>query len=208
MSTRSLCLVSVATAILLSSSAAGAEPWDGEQKWAVGLHGAALGLEPADAPEDKIELAGHGLHARYRINARWEVELSAEKMLSNPDDSATSREARAVTLSALVHLTPHKQWAWYLIGGIGGTDERVSYLNAAGANVNAEIEHSHVHLGVGLERRFRRFGIGVQLRAVGMTLKHESDDDRSIQLEQPHQPGAIPEESSGAQLNVAAAYYF
>jgi len=199
------CPAPVAAPVVVVAPAQG---WDGQQHWGIGLRLTSLSLRQGDDPDTEMAYAGGGLQLRYRLNARWELELSAEHVVEqSPDGDGPvegGQELGSGTLAALFHMRPHSRWDWYLLAGIGGTQDGREELSEEQRKASAQ---GHVHLGIGLERRFRRFGIAAELRAVGMAPREEQSDA-------PVAAGAMttPEqeqpETSGGQLNIAATYYF
>lgn len=142
---------------------------------------------------------GGGLHVRFRLTERWGLELTSETVTGQTKDGNFSRTANPVTLAAAYHLTPNRPWDFYLLLGLGSTAETVQIRE------NEQVfEEAHVHLGVGLEHRFGAFGVGVELRAVGLSMKPEEGDAKRYRGQV---KGPIPTESSGSQLNVVATYY-
>jgi hypothetical protein len=180
--------------------------WDGQQRWGLGLRLTSLALHQGDDVENETHYAGGGLQLRYRLNARWELELAAEHVREHDPESGEmiegGRELGSGTLSALFHMRPYSRWDWYLLAGVGGTQDGREGLTEEQRKESAQ---GHVHLGIGLERRFRHIGIAAELRAVGMVKEEQEEDARILPA------GAMTtekQEQSGGQLNIAATYYF
>lgn len=182
--------------------------WDGHQRWGIGLRLTSLALHQGDDTENEVSYAGGGLQLRYRLNARWELELSAEHVAEqSPDGDGPvegGQELGSGTLAALFHMRPHSRWDWYLLAGIGGTQDARKDLTDEQREASAQ---AHVHLGIGVERRFRRFGIAAELRAVGLAPR-EDGNDAPVAAGAMTTPDAEQPETSGGQLNLAATYYF
>lgn len=184
---------------LLWPAAALAAPWDGQQHWGVGFHATGLGLQSKADPEVKDDLGGAGIQGRYRLNARWELELAADHIQGERDDGL-ERDLRLMTLGAMFHINPQSQWDFSVVAGLGGAREDVTQKNKG----QAAFEHSQAYLGVALERRFQHIAIEAQLRAVGL---HRNDE----KLDGPDFAGLdvpVPQQSSGGQLLLSACYYF
>lgn len=184
---------------------AASQGWDGVQKFGVGLRLSNAGLSSRADRANKVDLGGGGLQVRYRLDRRWEFELSIEGLRAELQDGAVVRESSPATLAVLVHMRPEQRWDWYLIGGIGTTRDKVSYFSGETETGAEEFQSSHVHLGAGIERRFRKFGISAELRMVSSTRNNEELD--AVQYGE-GVDGPIPAESGGGQLSILGTYYF
>lgn len=185
--------------------AAHTQGWDGHQSWGVGLRTVSKALRDAEADDDvePTEFGGGGLQLRYRSSARWEFELAIEGSSAELYDGDLVHHSAGATLAVLYHMRPHRNWDWYLLAGVGGTEERFEQTNK-GDTEDLVFSQAHVHLGVGLERRFRSFGIGAELRLIGAGLDPEAGDaPRYMEGAAP-----VPESSSGGQFNLTGTYYF
>lgn len=168
-------------------------------RFGIGLRTTSLAVADEADPKNKFGLGGGGLHVRFRLTQRWGLELTSETVTGQTKDGNFTRTANPVTLAAAYHLTPNRPWDFYLLLGLGSTAETVQIRE------NEQVfEESHVHLGVGLEHRFGSFGVGVELRAVGLSMQREEGDAKRYRDQV---KGPIPTESSGSQLNVVATYY-
>jgi hypothetical protein len=105
-----------------------------------------------------------------------------------------------VALSVLWHLTPDRPFDLYALAGLGGARDEITFRTASGAEVTEDQAEAAVRLGVGLELRLSRFGVGVELEGIGLTRR---DDD-----EAPARSGALPERSRGVRGSVTVGVYF
>lgn len=182
-------------------------------RWGVGLRATSMGLAPESNPEAQTQYGGGGLQLRYRVRPRWQLELAVEhftEKLENGDDG--TRHLDSVVLSASYHFRPYARWDWYVLAGLGGISDGAPDIS------DEEREASRmgqVHVGAGVERRFRRFAIGAELRGVGMSPPDEEvaparADEPAGAPSAPAMtlPGARLEELSGGQLTIAGTYYF
>jgi hypothetical protein len=179
--------------------------WDGRQHWGIGLRATSLGLRTGDDPNSEMHYVGGGLQLRYRLNARWELELSAEHVTEQRDGQGVvegGAELASGTLAALFHMRPYARWDWYLLAGAGGTQDGRKDLTDEQRKASAQ---GHVHLGVGVERRFHHLGIAAELRAVGMAKK---DDPAGAKMTDTTGTTTSDPQQSGGQFNLAATYYF
>jgi len=165
--------------------------------WGVGLRSSAQALRAVDADTDSA-LAGGGLQVRFRFGRAWGLEVSAEELHGTAGDGAYRREACPVTVTGSYHFDLGAV-DLYLLAGIGGTKDEVSYVDANGMTVDEEVEESHVHLGVGVEHLFGPVGLAAELRAIA-TWRRDADTAMPY--------AAVPPRSAGAQVNLIGTYYF
>ena len=89
------------------------------------------------------------------------------------------------------------------MAGFGGSVDRIEFADKA-KNQAVEFANAHGHVGVGVERRFRKFSVGLELRAIGMKRDDEAHDGPAYV----GQDAQLPRESEGAQLSLTGTYYF
>lgn len=178
--------------------------------WGIGLRMTSLTLAPESNPDAETEYSGGGLQVRYRLAPRWQLELALDHVTERLEDGEMgTRQLQSATLAAQYHFRPYNRWDWYALVGIGGTgngDPEISDEEREASQMG------HVHLGVGLERRFRHLAIGAELRAVGIAPREEEnvlepDPVRPTGMTVPTQE-INAEGISGGQLSIAATYYF
>jgi hypothetical protein len=183
-----------------------AASWDDAHRFGVGLRLSSLGLRPDANPDDETQFAGGGLTFRYRASARWELEFTAEHFREQLDNGEQGEaELDSGTFSLLFHMAPSRRWDWYLLAGIGGTEDGREDISDAQREATSQ---AHVHLGVGIERRFGQLGIAAEVRAVGMARSEKEDRAVSRPSLAPTSPSSDdPETTSGGQLTLLATYY-
>lgn len=174
-------------------------------KFGVGLRTSAQSIASENDVDNPTEMAGGGIHVRYRASKRWGFELSSEHVSHERAGGSYTRESQPVTLTASWHFGRQIFWDWYLLGGIGGTESEVTYRKIDNSMSTEVFTETHVHLGIGLERSFGCFAIGAELRVVGLERDPEAGDAYRYEAEQ---DGPVPASSSGTQFNLAATYYF
>lgn len=184
-----------------------------ERNWGIGVHLGGLGLEPrnADGDEltegssDKIELGAAGIQLRYKLHRRWELELAATHMAGELGDTGAERHSGSLVLGVMFHINPDADWQWSGLFGIGGAHDEISVEKNGERVTTAEFSEGLVRLGVGLERRFDRWGIAAQLYGIGF----QRDDDK---LDGPayegRDGGPVPARSSGGEFLLLGNYYF
>jgi hypothetical protein len=184
-----------------------------ERNWGIGIHLGGLGLEPrnADGDEltegtsDKIEMGAAGVQLRYRLHRRWELELAATHMAGELGDTGAERHSGSLVLGVMFHINPDSSWRWSGLFGIGGVHDEISVEKDGERVTTAEFAEGLVRLGIGLERRFDRWGIAAQLYGVGFQRNDEELDGPAYE----GRPGGpVPAHSSGGEFLLIGNYYF
>jgi hypothetical protein len=161
----------------------------------VGLHITGMSVSPATENRDErvepTDYGGGGLHLTYRLGARWELEGSSDHV----ENEETGQSLEGGSLGVRFHITPHRRWDFYVLGGLGGmTDENEQHLGT-------------VHAGIGVERRFNRIGLAAEWRAMGLQPHVEEEGAAASTMPVPDEAAA--EDGLGAGvLRVAASYHF
>jgi hypothetical protein len=178
--------------------------------WGIGLRMTSMSLAPESNPDAETEYGGGGLQVRYRLAPRWQLELAFDHVTEQLENGEMgTRQLQSATLAAQYHFRPYNRWDWYAMVGIGGTangDPEISDEEREASSVG------HVALGVGLERRWNHFALGLELRAVGLAPREpedvpETDPVRPTGMSVPTQE-IVSESTSGGQATLAATYYF
>lgn len=184
-----------------------------ERNWGIGVHLGGLGLEPrnADGDEltegtsDKIELGAAGIQLRYKLHRRWELELAATHMAGELGDTGAERSSGSLILGVMFHINPDADWQWSGLLGIGGAHDEISVEKNGERVTTAEFSEGLVRLGIGLERRFDRWGIAAQLYGIGL---RRNDDELDGPAYEGRDGGPVPARSSGGELLLLGNYYF
>lgn len=187
-----------------------AQPWDGEQHWGIGAHASGVGLSASDAEGDEarsFELGGGGIQLRYRLNWRWSFEAEIDGVSGQLEDNGPTRRSSGLGLAAIFHINPYQAWTWHVLAGFGGGRDDIRFLEFVDDKpMRGEVSFSHgmFQLGGGVERRFRKFGVGIELRLLGMTRNDDDLDGPAFEgMDEP-----APREESGGRFNLYANYYF
>ena len=196
------------------------------RRWAIGLSLGHLGVTPEGAPEGtQSEFRITELAVRYRATRKIELELAlsgGREVL--PDDAEGSLATGSVTLALRYRFRPEQRWNWFLMGGVGGT------IVAPHDSTDLERQDATRPLGmvgIGIERRFRRFALQAELRAVGLGQRADAMGDGPVvddggapeptPAPVPRPPTqALPQgfattyadELSGGVVTIGASYYF
>ncbi|HTE53702.1 MAG TPA: hypothetical protein VK698_22765 [Kofleriaceae bacterium] len=179
------------------------------RRWGIGLHLGGMGVESdadqGDAEAQKTDLGLVGVQLRFRLHRRWELELDLSHMEGELDGpGGLTRSSGAVILGGMFHINPDDRWLWSVLMGIGGARDRVWYEKEGDRVTQAEFAEGLFRLGVGLERRFDRWGLAAQLYGVGLERDEEELDGPAYI----GRDGPVPEHSSGGLLQIVANYYF
>ena len=140
--------------------AAPSEGWDGS-RWGIGLRLSSTSFHDEANPEAQTNFGGGGIEIGYRLGARWEFTLALgggrEKL---EDGSEGTREMSEGTLSAKYHLRPYRAWDVVLAAGFGST---TIVEEGATDEMREAAAQGHVKLGIAVERRLRRWPVGLSL---------------------------------------------
>jgi hypothetical protein len=182
---------------------------DRARRFGVGLHLASLAIASRDNPDaEPTHLGGGGIQLRYQVTRRWELELGfATLREQDAEGMPIGPVIHTGTVGALYHMRPGRRWDWYLLGAIGGM--HVGEHRDRDTNPGRAMGQ----LGIGVERRWRRLGIGAELRAVGIapdqTAVAQGATTPAARTEAPPPPTEDERRGDGgAQFSLAATYYF
>jgi len=171
-------------------------------RWSISLRAGGLGLHPEEDPDSETSFGGGGLAVGYRLAPRWVIAAvleGAHEQLENgePGDHHLS----LFTVEAQFHPRPRARWDWYLSAGLGGA------AIAVGEDENAEVVQSGgaFTFGGGIERKFGHWGIGAQLRAIGLALEDVEPTDAARMTTTPEEE---PIALSGGAFSISGSYHF
>ncbi len=186
-------------------------------RWAIGLSIGSMGLSPDDAPEGAETRFRIGeLAIRYRYSHRVEFELGlsgGREVLESGEDGDLA--AGSVTLGLRYRFRPERRWGWWIMGGIGGA------VVARHESTDEEREGAQRPLGmlgIGVERRFRRFALQAEVRGFGLGPRSDATEDVPVSgggsgpMPVPRLPSNAAtthaEELGGGMFTLGASYYF
>ncbi len=174
------------------------------RRWSVGLNLGQTELTAnTDYGSESATFGTGSLAVRYRPWRHLELEFSIGGGRQTVDEEVygTSEGELAMatgTLAARYRFNPHKKWNWWLLAGLGATT--VARHDASDEEIEAA-QRPHGTLGVGVERRFNRFALQVELRAL-MVGQTEAEMDLADQ-------GVMTTDGlSGGNFSFGASYYF
>jgi hypothetical protein len=188
-------------------------------RWAIGLSVGHLAIAPKDAPDtaDKAEFGVGELSLRFRATLHLELEVAlggGRQTLKDGTDGEL--EAHTGMIAARYRFSPEHEWNWWLMGGLGGM--QVAPHGSTDQQFK-DTERPMGQLGIGIERRFARFALQAELRAVNVGPPKNNDQimpvsggiapGQTTQPQQPPQPtNMASDQLSGGLLSIGASYYF
>lgn len=184
------------------------------RRWSVGLGFGSLGLAPHDAPEMNTDFGVGQLAVRYLATRHLEIELAFAGGREQLDHGEGDREVNQGVLALRYRFAPQRPWNWWLMAGMGSlavTHHEASKHERESAN------QSTLQFGVGLERRWHRFALQLELRAVGVKANEGKDQPVmgtvTVEPDLPAPPPSVTtvrtgEGMSGGQLVFSGNYYF
>lgn len=181
-----------------------------ERNWGIGLHLGGMGVHPKDDDSEEAHtgMGGGGVQLRYRLHRRWDLELDLSgygEDRRDDDGDGLERKIGMVMLGAMFHINPDSDWKWSVLAGVGGAHDTLEAENRLGERkVVAEFSNGVFRLGVGLEKRWERFGLAAQLYGIGMK-RDDGELDGPAYLDQ---DTPIAREQSGGLFQIVGNYYF
>ncbi len=136
------------------------------RRWSVGLGVGSLSLAPHSAPDVETEFGLGQLAVRYLATRHLEIELAFAGGREKLDDgSEGDREVSQGVLALRYRFSPGRRWNWWLMAGMGSLA-----VTREGATKDERdyAQQSTLQFGAGLERRWQRFALQLELRAVGV----------------------------------------
>jgi opacity protein-like surface antigen len=182
------------------------------RRFAVGVNVGGMSLTVDDdlnQTETKFRTAE--LSIRYRASRRLELELllsGGRQVLEDGTDGELAMGGG--TLAARYRFRPERAWNWWLMAGIGGT---VIERHSSTDDERSTAQRGHFAFGIGLEHRWRVFGIHAELRGVAMGPREDQvmtqpvgpgRDNPTATLGDPRTGGDL----SGGQFTLGASLYF
>ncbi|MGE0549115.1 MAG: hypothetical protein AB7R00_18735 [Kofleriaceae bacterium] len=167
-------------------------------RWSIAVGVGAMGLAPKNAPDAQADFTIAEIAIRYLAGKNFEIELGASGGRQQLEDGSEGDLAMgSVMLAARYHFRPRQTWDWWLMGGLGGMV--VAPHNSSDEQLEQAQRPAGV-LGIGIERRFDRFAIQAEARAVAAA-ETEAEREMSVYGEQ---SGAY----SGGLITVGVSYAF
>jgi hypothetical protein len=196
------------------------------RRWSIGLGVGSMDLAPHNAPDAKSHYSIGQLAVRYRATRHLELELALgggdEKVGEGKEQYTTGMQVSQAVLALRYRFNPHRPWNFWVMAGMGSL--AVHHEEASDEEREAA-QQSTLQFGAGLERRWTRFALQLELRAVGVK-PHEADAMTTVQTDPgrpnadgsmtpPKEPVPPPDSTvyaddgkAGGQMVLSANYYF
>ncbi len=184
------------------------------RRFSIGLGIGNTSLAPHSDPENKHEFAVGQLAIRYLFRRHLEIELAFTGGTEQLEDgSEGDKELSQAVLALRWRFSPQRRWNWWVMAGMGTL--AVTRVDASEDERDAA-NQSTLQFGLGVERRWSRFALQGELRAVGVA-KNEDMRDEPVKVDvptntmEPLPPYIGPTNDGGkkgAQFAITANYYF
>jgi hypothetical protein len=186
------------------------------RRWSVGLGVGSLSLAPHSAPDVETEYGVGQLAVRYLATRHLEIELALsgghEKMEDGKDGD---REVNQGVLALRYRFSPGRRWNWWVMAGMGSLAVTQHEATKEERDLAAQ---STLQFGAGLERRWSRFALQLEMRAVGVKA-HDVEDapvaggtlvDAGGLMTPPKEPMTTDagDGMAGGQMVLSGNYYF
>jgi len=176
------------------------------RRFAIGLGVGAFGVSPEDGPEgSETEFNIAEIGVRFRATRRLEVFLAFAGGRQVVDGETGDLATDLVTLGARFNFRPEHRWNWFLLAGFGST---LIAHHETPEEVRDDLRRGHVMFGGGVERRFQRFALQAELRAISIA----EDDEMTVAVEPGVGGGATTTPAStklgGGQFTLGGSFYF
>ena len=188
------------------------------RRWSIGLGIGGMDLAPHVAPDSKTQFDIGQLYVRYRPWRHLEIELALGGGHESEKDGVPGyREVSSAVLALRYRFSPQKRWNFFLMAGMGSL--AVTHENATSEERDAAFQ-STLQFGAGIERRWSRFALQFEVRAVGVAPHDEGDMTTAsppVKTDttgtMPLPPGSEPTSSpndgmKGGQFVLSGNYYF
>jgi len=188
-------------------------------RWAVGINLGAFSVAPKDATDDQTtDFRTSELSIRYRVGLHLELELllnGGRQVLKDNTDGQLAMGGG--TFGLRYRFAAERPWNWWLMGGLGAT---VIERKDSTREERDAATRPHMALGIGLERRFRRFALQAELRALAIGPRKDSnnvdtappmplnpDGSPGMPLPPPTSTTNPQDELSGGTFTIGASFY-
>jgi hypothetical protein len=175
------------------------------RRLSLGLGIGFVDLAPHSATVGTTQFDIVQLSLRYLATRHLEIELGLSGGREVLGDMEGDREVSQAVIALRWRFNPHRRWNWWVMAGMGSL--AVTKVGASDDDRNYA-QQSTLQFGAGLERRWQRFAIQAELRAVGVAPNDPSGEvavptmTRGPSLDDPWQGKA------GGQFALSGNYYF
>lgn len=187
------------------------------RRWSVGIGFGSMELAPHVRPDASTEFDIAQLYVRYRPWRRIELELAfgGGSEFDMEDGNYRARAVSSAVLSVRYRFNPHRRWNWFVMAGMGSL--AVTRQDATEDEHDAA-QQSTLQFGGGVERRWNRFALQFEVRAVGVAPHEINDEDMPVRgdispdgqmpLPPDRGDGRANDGMKGGQFVFSGNYYF
>lgn len=144
-------------------------------RWAIAVGLGAFSVAAEHAPEgNEVDFNNTEVALRYRATRRLELELvltGGRQVLDNDQPGELANGGALV--GARYRFMPERKWNWWISGALGGM---VIEHHRSSEEARDAAQRPVAALGVGLERRFRRFAIQAELKSLSLGARKDHAD--------------------------------
>jgi hypothetical protein len=188
------------------------------RRWSIGLGFGSVNLAPHSNPEIETEYAVGQLAVRFLATRHLEIELAVAGGTERLEDgSEGNTEISQGVIALRYRFAPGRRWNWWLMAGMGS----LAVTEREASEEQRDLaQQSTLQFGVGLERRWRRFALQLEVRAVGVAPHEEASPDvvvtepggrpdgMSVPPKEPPTTTYANDGMAGGQLVFSGNYYF
>lgn len=145
-----------------------------QRRWSVGLGVGGMDLAPHSAPDASTSFDIGQIYVRYRPWRHLEIELAlgGGGEAESEDGMNSGREVSSAVLGLRYRFNPHRRWNFHVMAGMGS----IAVTREGATDAEREAAHqSTLQFGAGVERRWNRFALQFEIRAVGIAPREEGD---------------------------------
>ncbi|MBX3156712.1 MAG: hypothetical protein KF773_11970 [Deltaproteobacteria bacterium] len=174
-------------------------------RFAVGLGIGGMGIAPTEDPEAKTDFSIGELALRYRATRHLELEVAIAGGRQTVDGEEGELAVGTFSAGARWRFAPERRWNWFVAAGLGAAT--IARHDATAEQRDATARPIG-HVGVGVERRFRRLALQAELRLVGLGPVVVEDRADTAMSRAPVPAPASPGELAGGRFTLGGSYYF
>lgn len=180
-------------------------------RFSVSLGLGGMNVAPDGNPDAKTDFGIGQLALRYRMTRHLELELAFAGGRQTVDGEEGELAVGTASIGLRYRFAPERRWNWFVAAGVGAAS--IAAHDASDEELD-QASRPAAHLGIGVERRFRRFAVEAQLRFIGMGPTFaESMRDTPVMAttpaaEPPTATTPTPGGLGGGLFTIGGSYYF
>jgi hypothetical protein len=185
-----------------------------QHRFSVSLGLGGMGVSPESNPEASTDFGIGQLALRYRATRHLELEVAFAGGGQTVNGEEGELAIGMASLGVRYRFAPERRWNWFVGAGIGAAN--IAAKDATEEEID-EAGRPTAHLGIGVERRFRRLAVQAELRFVGMgptfaeRIREEQMPSAPASTIDPAPPSMTSPAAvglGGGMFTIGASYYF